>query len=312
MGRILFLKKILFFILIIITMHNFPAWGGDVVVIQSAGLAAYNAAWEGFTNVLLQDIPTRGPKAIRAHTISTYILTDIESPTQLRNAVIKQHPDLLLVVGSSSLALVKNITDIPIIYLMIPFPKLMVNAQDNITGINMNISVEQQLAPLLRVIPQIKSIGLLYDPKQTGMIVQEALEYARQKNISLLALPVKEPREVPGQLAKLSDKADCFWMLPDRTVLTPQTIDYLFLFSLENRIPILTFSEKYLAMGAVLSVSFDTFDMGRQAGELALKVMHGSKISDIPPERVREVVVHTNEAAAKMLGIVLQGPENRE
>ncbi|MFZ2948374.1 MAG: ABC transporter substrate binding protein, partial [Desulfuromonadaceae bacterium] len=62
---------------------------------------------------------------------------------------------------------------------------------------------------------------------------------------------------------------DLFWMLPDITVITPETAEAILLFSLENNIPILTFSEKYLERGAMLSIGIDPFDIGRQAGEMA-------------------------------------------
>ena len=294
-------------------MQHAVAWSGDVVVLQSARLSAYNTAFEGVEHVLSQDIPARGPKSIQAHTITSYILSEAKSPGQLRKDIIRQHPDLLLVIGSSSLSLVKNITDIPILYLMVPYPELMVKTQKNITGININVSAEQQLKALLHSIPQTKSVGLLYDRKQTGSIVQEAKEFtAGQNEISLIAVPVTRPNEVPGQLARLAHKVDCFWMLPDRTVLTPQTVDSIFLFSLENNIPILTFSKKYLDMGAVLSVSFDSFDMGKQAGELAIQILSKAKTGDIPPEKVRKVLVHKNHPAAEMLGIVLEGQGDRE
>lgn len=308
MVRTVFLKIILLFVVVLAGVPHAAAWAGDIVVIQSTGLSAYNNALAGFANVLLQDVPARGPKAIQAHAITSHILSETESPSQLRNALSKQRPSLVLVIGSSSLALVKDLTDVPILYLMVPYPELMLSTQDNITGVNMHISAEQQMAAFTRALPQIQSVGLLYDPEQTGTIVREAQDVARQYNVSLVALPVKEAHEVPGRLAELAGRADCFWMLPDRTVLTPQTMDSIFLFSLENRIPVVTFSEKYLDMGAVLSVSFDTFDMGKQAGEMALKVLHNTSVSDIPPEQVRKVVVRANAMAAKTLGIVLEGP----
>ena len=44
--------------------------------------------------------------------------------------------------------------------------------------------------------------------------------------------------------------------------------EFPFLFFLENKIPILTFAEKYVEIGALISIGIDVFDMGRQAGEI--------------------------------------------
>ena len=144
---------------------------------------------------------------------------------------------------------------------------------------------------------------------RTGALVNEARAYAAQNHLNLVALPVRQADEVPAQLASLKGRIDWLWMVPDLTVLTPQTIDYMLLFSLENRVPIFTFAKKYLDQGAVLSVTFDPYDMGKQAGEMALKILHGTSPADLPPEMVRKVVVERNSKAAQMLGIVLQEGE---
>lgn len=297
---------------LLLVLLPLPARGADVVLVQSAGLAAYNQAFQGLQTVLDRDAPTLGPKAVRAHTVRSHLLSDAPSPGQLRQDIIRQHPDLLVVIGSSSLSLVKGITDIPIVYLMVPYPEMVIEAQKNVTGISMAIPAEKQLRALFKAVPPpIGTVGLLYDPKRTGDLVRDARQCAAECKISLLALPVKDSREVPATLAKLADKIDWYWMVPDRTVLTPQTLDHIFLFSLENRIPILTFSRKYLDLGAVLAVSLDYTDLGRQAGELALKILGGENVALLPPEAARTVVIDVNTRAAKMLGVeILESAQN--
>lgn len=281
-----------------------PARGADVVVLQSANIGAYNQALQGFQNTLARDVPIRGPKAVSAHSVSSYVLTDAQGPAQLRRDIIRQDPDLLLVIGSSSLSLVKGITDFPIVYLMVPYPEMVIEEQKNITGISMTIPAEKQLQALLKAVPAtIGTVGMLYDPKRTGDLVRDARRCAKECKITLLALPVADSREVPATLIKLAEKADWYWMVPDRTVLTPQTLDYIFLFSLENRIPILTFSKKYLDLGAVIAVSHDFTDLGKQAGELALRILEGEDVAGIAPEPPRKVAVDVNARAAKMLGV---------
>ena len=306
------MKKILLIILTLLSILQATAWGSDIVVVQSGRLPAYNSVLLGFENTMSGDIPDRGQKAIQAHTITSHILSEVKSQNQLRQKIIRQQPDLLLVIGSSSLSLCKNIRDIPIIYTMVPYPGLMAEAQDNITGIKINITAVQQLNVLTRTIPQIKSIGLLYDPDRTGLFVKEAEEIARHLNLNFVALPVKTAKEVPDQLDSLSGKIDCYWMLPDRTVITPQTVDHIMLFSLENRVPILTFSEKYLEVGAMLSVSFDPYDIGKQAGEMALKILDNTKVSDLPAAGVRKIKIRANSIAAKILGINLMDLDGRD
>lgn len=281
------------------------ARAAEIAVLQSAALPAYNSAMQGLSEIISRDVPSRGQKAIQAHAITSHILSEATGTVQLRQLIAEERPDLVVVIGSSSLYLVKDIPDIPILYLLVPFPEAMGKTPDNITGINMNISAAQQLEALTLAAPTVKNIGLVYDPERSGSLVNEAQNYAARNHLNLLAMPVRSTDEVPGQLASLKDRIDWLWMVPDLTVLTPQTVDYIMLFSLENRVPVLTFADKYLDMGAVLSVTFDPLELGRQAGAMALDIVRQGGTAGIAPARVEKVKVNTNLRAASMLGVVL-------
>lgn len=306
MRRTFGLKEIFLPCLLLILVLPSAARGAEIMVLQSARIPAYDDALQGLAAILSQDIP--GQKAIQAHAVNSHVLSEAASTIHLREQIIGAQPDLLVAIGSSSLSLVKDLAGIPILYLMVPFPEVHAGSR-NITGINMNISGELQLKTLAAAVPGANSIGLLYDPERSDALVNESRAYAAQNHLNLVAVPVHKADEVPAQLDSLKGRIDWLWMVPDLTVLTPQTIDYMLLFSLENKVPIFTFAKKYLDQGAVLSVTFDPYDMGKQAGEMALKILHGTSPGDLPPERVRKVVVERNSKAAQMLGIVLRNGE---
>lgn len=306
------LKKNLLLGLLLAAGLALPARAAEIAVLQSAALPAYNSAMQGLSEVIARDIPSQGQKAIQAHAITSHILSEATGTVQLRQLIAEERPDLVVAIGSSSLSLVKDIPDIPILYLMVPFPKAMGKIPDNITGISMNISAAQQLEALTLAAPTVKNIGLVYDPERTGDLVNEAQDYASRNHLNLLAMPVRSTEEVPVQLAGLKDRIDWLWMVPDLTVLTPQTVDYIMLFSLENRVPVLTFADKYLDMGGVLSVTFDPLEMGRQAGAMALRILRQGGTAGMPPARVEKVKVNINLRAASMLGVLLhQGTGGR-
>ena len=155
-----------------------------------------------------------------------------------------------------------------------------------------------------RVLPAARSIGLLYDPDQTGNFVQGLRDAAVTMNVNLSATAVRRSRDVPLLLNNMKGSAGVFWMLPDVTVITPETVESLLLFSLENNVPILTFSEKYLELGAMLSIGIDPFDIGVQAGEMAQKLFDsGGK--DAQHVDARKALVSVNLKIAGKLGITI-------
>jgi len=212
-------------------------------------------------------------------------------------------PDLILAIGMDALQKVKIFSGVPIVYLMVLNPAAIVREERNITGVSMTISPEKQLAAIRRVLPSARRIGLLYDPKKSGSFVKRAQNVAKELKIDLLAKEVSHSKFVPAALNSMKGAIDAFWMIPDTTVVTPDTIELMMLYSLEGKIPVCTFSTKYLEIGALMSLDINAGEMGRQAGDLAQKVLLGKKVSEIPAVEADTADLVINESVAGKLKV---------
>ena len=226
-------------------------------------------------------------------------LTDLE----IERKIHKINPDLILAIGRDALIKVKNIKSKPIVYIMVLNPQSILSTNKNITGISMNITYEKQLVEFADSLPNIKRIGLLFDPERTNFPIKKVQSTAKKLGLELIIKEVNKLAEVPSLIKSVGQKIDAFWMLPDKTVISAQSIEFMLLFSLENNIPLLSFSAKYVEMGALLSLDIVPFDIGKQAGETAKKILSGYDIKDIPKMEPREIVLTINLKIAKKLGI---------
>ena len=129
----------------------------------------------------------------------------------------------------------------------------------------MFVEPKTQLELIRKALPGLRTVGLLYDPIRTAALVRKIRSAASQTGLELIADQIFRTKSVPPSIMEMREKIDLFWMLPDLTVLTPETVEFLILLTMESSTPILTFSEKYLEQGALLAIGFDSFDMGRQA-----------------------------------------------
>ena len=180
---------------------------------------------------------------------------------------------------------------------------------ENITGVSMNIPQEKQLTTLLKILPNLKNIGLLYDPERTGQLVKNAQDAAGKSGIKLIASEIHSSKDVSSLIINMQEKIDLFWMIPDLTVITPETVEFLLLFSLENQIPLLAFSDKYVELGALLSIGIDPFDIGRQAGEMAKMILAGTEIKNVKQVDARKPVISLNLKIARKLGMNIDADE---
>jgi len=263
--------------------------GGKVVVAQSIKVAPYEEALKGFESVHNGKI--------------TKLVTSEMEKSDLLKKIQKIRPDLILAIGMDALAKTKMVKNIPVVYIMVLNPHSILSDGENISGISMNIPQEKQMGIVLEALPDLKTVGLLYDPDRTGELAKRAQKAAVKTGIKLIATEVHSSRDVPSLISNMKGRIDLFWMLPDITVLSPELIEFFFLFSFENRIPIITFSEKYLRLGALMSIGIDTFDIGAQAGEMAEEILsNGVNIKHVD---ARKAVVKINLNAAKKLGITI-------
>lgn len=283
------IKNVFIIVCFLICFHGVAEARGKIVAIQSIRVAPYEKVIQGV-------------KSVCNSKINRLVVSELEGADVVEK-ITKIKPDMILAIGMNALSMVKEIKNIPIIYLMILNPQSILSGEKNITGVSLNVPQDKQLDILSNILPDFKNIGLLYDPERTGNLVKRAQIAAQKTDINLIAEEVHSSKDVPVLLKNIKGKCDIFWMLPDITVITPETIESLLLFSIENKIPILTFSEKYVEVGATMSIGVDAYDMGCQAGEMAKKILAGTDVTRIQQEDARKTVVSINIKIAKKLGI---------
>lgn len=285
------MERNLFAIILSLMLCHLAEGAQEVLVVESARIKPYDEALKGFMDVC-------------GCTTKELVLSEMKAPDVLKE-IRETMPDMVLAIGMDALSNVKGIKDIPVVYLMVPNPESIIAGKENITGVSMNIPPKKQLGLLQQVLPDVKRVGILYDPAKTGYFVKKAQYVSRELGIELIAKEVRNSKDVPSILNGMKERIDAFWMAPDTTVVTPETIEFLLLFSLENKIPVITFSEKYVEMGALMSVSIDAFDAGRQAGEIAGKILSGADIRNLPGADAEKAVLSINLKIAKKLGITI-------
>jgi putative ABC transport system substrate-binding protein len=104
-------------------------------------------------------------------------------------------------------------------------------------------------------------------------------------------------------LKALDPGVDLIWMLPDPYLLSDMGQEALFLFSLEKKIPVMTFAPRYLKDGAVLVVGFDVRAMGREVAGLVRKFLNGTPVSELAPVKTRQIKTKINEKIAAKFGL---------
>ncbi|MEW6108392.1 MAG: ABC transporter substrate binding protein [Nitrospirota bacterium] len=263
----------------------------EIVVLKSAEIRPYNEALEGFRTTC-------------GCTVEEMLLSENHGDIGMR--IRAKNPDAIFAIGIDALRNVTAIKDTPVIYTMVPRSLPDNTGQRNISGISMFISPSRQFDTILELFPKTKRIGIVYDPVRTNALVNEAVNAARTKGIEMVVRKARGAYDVPALIDDMEDRIDVFWMLPDTTVINPETVNYMLLFSFRNKVPVFTFSKKYVEMGALAALDIVPFDMGAQAGEIIRKLLDDGKVKSPVRADARKTVLTINRKVARKLGIKIR------
>ena len=116
-------------------------------------------------------------------------------------------------------------------------PERVLGRGDGACGISLNIPVEEQLRAIRSGLPDVRRIGLLFDPSVNGDLFAEAAASAARLGLSLIPLEVSSKPGIPGVLDRSWGRIDALWFVPDQTVISESIVEYVTRESIFNKVP---------------------------------------------------------------------------
>jgi putative tryptophan/tyrosine transport system substrate-binding protein len=272
------------------------AAGAEIAILRSSDLKAYNDAIEGFKAT-----------APGGTTYTEYDLRgDLERGKQLARKLRASDSSLVVAVGlKAALAAKLEIVDIPVLYMMILDPLKHRLSAENMTGVLLEIPADRQFKIMRAFLPTLRRIGMMYDPDKTAPKLKAAESRASTHEFQLRGFPVENEKDIPQQLRALLSESEALWLIPDSTVLTDESIRFILESALAKHVPVIGFSSEFTRLGALLSMSVDYSEVGREAGLLAKRILDGEKLLPLKPVVVQRVRITVNLKTARYLGIVI-------
>ncbi|NTW65611.1 MAG: hypothetical protein HGB21_04750 [Nitrospirae bacterium] len=213
--------------------------------------------------------------------------------------------DLILALGSlATEAVALEISDTPIVAGLVLRPESLKKGA-NLTGVSLEFPLELQFSWIQKVVPQARTIGVMYSPEENKKKIEAAAKVAQKMGLKLEALEVRTLQEVPDVLERLTKRAQVLWGVPDTIALSMQMAKPILLFSLQNSIPLVAPSSMWVKAGALYSLDCDYKDVGTQCGAMAVKVLKGASPGTLPPESHRTVSYSLNMNTARMMKLAI-------
>jgi len=268
-----------------------------IAVVTSHNAVPYEQALEGFKRYLISKGAQPGFEIYPLESDGTRIAPILEK-------FKKDGGNLLFTLGSlATTAAIKNGCELPTIAGLV-LDDDEIRKKSNVTGVVLDFPLETQFQWMRRILPDSRVVGVIHRPKNLERI-KSAEKAAQAQGLKLLARQVETPSDIPDALEYLTKHVDVLWGLADEIVFTSQTAKHILLISFRNRIPLVGLSSAWVKAGAMYSLDWDYSDMGSQCGEMALRVLNGTKPNAIPTAWPRKVFYSLNLKTALHMKIDL-------
>lgn len=281
------------FTLCVLAVTCVSAECGSVAIIKSSDIVPYRLAADGF-------------KGRYNGRVMEYIISrEIERNMDVLDSIKADTPDVVLAVGSNALRFViEKVSDLPVVYCMVVNPeKCGVMDRSNVVGVSVNVAFDVQLSGFKSLLPGLKRLGMVYNPQVSQGVADKAHAAAGRLGVDLVTQRIRSPKGAPKALRKLIGKIDALWLIADGTVVNADSLEFILLFTLENGIPLLTYSEAFVRAGALMSLSIDHFNAGEQAADVVNDMINGD--AERLPSMIEADYVRTsiNMVTARAIGL---------
>jgi putative tryptophan/tyrosine transport system substrate-binding protein len=305
-------------------MKRFVVTALLVLAMACPGFAkTYNVSVNQFVEHPSLDAVLQGFKdSLKAHGVEAKYSVhnakaNMDKCNQIAAGIAAESPDLVLAIATPSaqacaVATKKSpiLAGSPLVFTAITDPVgagLVDNLErpgKNITGVSDMLPVAQHVAMMRRFYPELKKLGMIYNPREANSrsVVAMVKAEGKKHGFEVVEAMVGKPSEVQQAAKSLVGKVDAVYLSTDNTVIS--AVDSVIKVSEKDKLPLFSADVDSVKRGAVAALGFDYYRHGYQTGLMAKRIMiDGAFPSETPIETQQQLTLHLNLKAAKKLGV---------
>ena len=177
--------------------------------------------------------------------------------------------------------------------------------EGNVTGVSNHVPHAQTVELIQTVTPNAKTIGVLYASSEDNSVsqVKEFTQYAEEAGLTVVEYAVPSTNEITTTMSVMTSKVDAIFVPQDNTIASafPTVVTA----ANAAKVPVYSSVDTMVKQGSIASVSQSQYDLGIETAKIAVKILAGKKVSEVPVNVVDTGTPTVNLKAAKELGITI-------
>lgn len=175
----------------------------------------------------------------------------------------------------------------------------------NLTGTSDMNPIKDQVALMKKMVPEIKTAGIIYSSAEENSRIQADMfkQECEALGIAVEEMTISNVNEIQQAATSLiGENVQAIYVPTDNMLAS--AITTLTGITTEKKIPVFTGEVGMMSGGGLATVSVDYFELGKQTGAMAAKILKGEATPDSMPIEMPEVTTTAiNKATVDALGI---------
>ncbi|CCM77635.1 ABC transporter substrate-binding protein [Rhizobium mesoamericanum] len=231
---------------------------------------------------------------------------------QIARQFAGEGPNVIVPISTpSAQAVVSATRDIPVVFTAVsdPLGAQLVKSMDkpggNVTGLSDMSPVAEHVALIKEILPNAKTIGYLYNSGEANSVSLLAVlkSEAEKAGLKVVESAATKSAEVQGAARALVGRADAIYVPTDNTIIS--ALEGAVSVAEESKLPLFTADTDSVSRGAIAALGFNYYDVGKQTGEIVVRILKGENPGDIPVKVAAGSDLVVNNGAATRMGVTL-------
>ncbi|MFD1430151.1 ABC transporter substrate-binding protein [Lacticaseibacillus mingshuiensis] len=267
-------------------------------ILQLINQSALNDARKGFE----EELAANGYKGSKIKIDYVNAQGDQSNLQSMSQRLAADKNDLNLAIATpAAQALAKADSKTPLLFTAITDPTSAGLVTDtkapdkNATGVTDMVDVKGQIDFTHKLFPKAKKIGLLYNAAEQNSVFQIKLAEVEIKKLGLTAVvkTAATTNDVQQATEALAAQADAIYIPTDNNAAAAMpTIGKI---SQKLAVPVINADATMIPIAGVATQGINYEDLGRQTAKMAIKILKGKKVSELPVEAPAKVRLVTNK-----------------
>lgn len=286
--------------------------GGDkkiqIGVIQLVAHDALDKSYEGF----VQALKDGGYGEDKAEITFQNAQGETANLSTIADQYVGKNVDLIFAIATpAAQAAAGKTSDIPIIGTAVTdFAAAgLVNSNENpgtnVSGTTDMNPIEGQLDLLFELAPDAKTVGFIYNTSEDNSQLQVGIakNYLDEKGIAYTEKTVSATNDVQQAITSLAKECDAIYIPTDNILSSSMSI--VSEVTIADKIPVICGESSQVEGGALGTLGINYYNLGYQAGKMAIRVLEGADISKMAIESSEQYDFCINGDTADAIGITI-------